>query len=79
MKVEICSFSGYKIYPSRGKLYVRGDSKVRSLEGGQRGKGRVSLGERKSQEPSVWGDRVKEDDFSRPGSSWADFATLRSN
>lgn len=29
MKVEICSFSGYKIYPSRGKLYVRGDSKVR--------------------------------------------------
>ncbi|KAG9095485.1 60S ribosomal protein L24 [Ceratobasidium sp. 370] len=28
MKVEIDSFSGYKIYPSKGKLYVRGDSKV---------------------------------------------------
>ncbi|KAL7412471.1 60S ribosomal protein L24, partial [Mrakia frigida] len=28
MKVEICSFSGFKIYPSRGRLYVRGDSKV---------------------------------------------------
>ncbi|CDZ96242.1 60s ribosomal protein l24 [Phaffia rhodozyma] len=28
MKVEICSFSGYKIYPSRGRLYVRSDSKV---------------------------------------------------
>jgi hypothetical protein len=29
MKVELCNFSGYKIYPSKGKLYVRGDSKVR--------------------------------------------------
>ncbi|CAD6974290.1 unnamed protein product, partial [Tilletia controversa] len=28
MKVEICSFSLRKIYPGRGKLYVRGDSKV---------------------------------------------------
>ncbi|KAF8751510.1 ribosomal protein L24 [Rhizoctonia solani] len=28
MKVEIDSFSGRKIYPSKGKLYVRGDSKV---------------------------------------------------
>ncbi|KIY72310.1 hypothetical protein CYLTODRAFT_367885 [Cylindrobasidium torrendii FP15055 ss-10] len=28
MKVEIDSFSGYKIYPSKGKLFVRGDSKV---------------------------------------------------
>ncbi|TDL20359.1 hypothetical protein BD410DRAFT_751257 [Rickenella mellea] len=28
MKVEIDSFSGYKIYPSRGRLFVRGDSKV---------------------------------------------------
>jgi len=28
MKVELCNFSGYKIYPSKGKLYVRGDSKV---------------------------------------------------
>ncbi|GAB1521023.1 60S ribosomal protein L24 [Rhizoctonia solani] len=26
-KVEIDSFSGRKIYPSKGKLYVRGDSK----------------------------------------------------
>ncbi|TFY82897.1 hypothetical protein EWM64_g1116 [Hericium alpestre] len=28
MKVEIDSFSGYKIYPSRGRLFVRGDSKI---------------------------------------------------
>ena len=28
MKVEIDSFSNRKIYPSKGKLYVRGDSKV---------------------------------------------------
>ncbi|KIJ49205.1 hypothetical protein M422DRAFT_28173 [Sphaerobolus stellatus SS14] len=28
MKVEIDSFSGYKIYPSKGQLFVRGDSKV---------------------------------------------------
>ncbi|KAE8215418.1 hypothetical protein CF327_g1279 [Tilletia walkeri] len=28
MKVEICSFSLRKIYPGRGKLYVRGDSKT---------------------------------------------------
>jgi hypothetical protein len=28
MKTEICSFSGFKIYPGKGKLYVRGDSKV---------------------------------------------------
>ncbi|KZT53617.1 hypothetical protein CALCODRAFT_500946 [Calocera cornea HHB12733] len=28
MKVEIDSFSGFKIYPSKGKLFVRGDSKV---------------------------------------------------
>lgn len=28
MKVETCSFSQRKIYPSKGKLYVRGDSKV---------------------------------------------------
>ncbi|KAG6908860.1 hypothetical protein DXG01_003026 [Tephrocybe rancida] len=27
MKVEIDSFSGYRIYPSKGKLFVRGDSK----------------------------------------------------
>ncbi|KAI5118291.1 hypothetical protein M0805_003810 [Coniferiporia weirii] len=27
-KVEIDSFSGYKIYPSKGRLFVRGDSKV---------------------------------------------------
>jgi len=28
MKVEIDTFSGYKIYPSKGRIYVRGDSKV---------------------------------------------------
>ncbi|KZP10243.1 hypothetical protein FIBSPDRAFT_921324 [Athelia psychrophila] len=28
MKVEIDSFSGYRIYPSKGKIFVRGDSKV---------------------------------------------------
>jgi hypothetical protein len=28
MRVEKCDFSGYKIYPGRGKTYVRGDSKV---------------------------------------------------
>ncbi|KAG7561988.1 hypothetical protein FFLO_02543 [Filobasidium floriforme] len=28
MKVELCNFSGQKIYPSKGKIYVRGDSKV---------------------------------------------------
>jgi len=28
MKVEIDSFSGYRIYPSKGKLFVRADSKV---------------------------------------------------
>ena len=28
MRVERCDFSGAKVYPSRGKIYVRGDSKV---------------------------------------------------
>ncbi|PWN36550.1 uncharacterized protein FA14DRAFT_159043 [Meira miltonrushii] len=28
MKVETCAFSQRKIYPSKGKLFVRGDSKV---------------------------------------------------
>lgn len=28
MKLEIDSFSGAKIYPGRGRLFVRGDSKV---------------------------------------------------
>ncbi|CCX04775.1 ribosomal protein L24e-domain-containing protein [Pyronema domesticum] len=28
MKVELDSFSGRKIYPSKGKVFVRGDSKV---------------------------------------------------
>ena len=28
MRVERCDFSGYRIYPSKGKTYVRGDSKV---------------------------------------------------
>ncbi|KAI0821490.1 ribosomal protein L24e-domain-containing protein [Irpex lacteus] len=27
-KVEIDSFSGFRIYPSKGRLFVRGDSKV---------------------------------------------------
>ncbi|KAG8755988.1 60S ribosomal protein L24, partial [Serendipita sp. 396] len=27
-KVEIDTFSGYKIYPSKGRLFVRGDSRV---------------------------------------------------
>lgn len=35
MRVDKCDFSGYKVYPSRGKVYVRGDSKVRiDVEGG---------------------------------------------
>ncbi|ODV63862.1 60S ribosomal protein eL24 ASCRUDRAFT_99322 [Ascoidea rubescens DSM 1968] len=28
MKTEICAFSGSKIYPGRGILFVRGDSKI---------------------------------------------------
>ncbi|KAG6331306.1 hypothetical protein ID866_7785 [Astraeus odoratus] len=28
MKLEIDTFSGYRIYPSKGKLFVRGDSKI---------------------------------------------------
>lgn len=28
MKVEICAFSGNKIYPGRGRLYVRSDNRV---------------------------------------------------
>ncbi|KAJ3554002.1 hypothetical protein NM688_g3325 [Phlebia brevispora] len=28
MKVEIDSFSGFRIYPSKGRLFVRGDSKI---------------------------------------------------
>jgi len=28
MKVEIDSFSGYRIYPSKGRIFVRGDNKV---------------------------------------------------
>ncbi|KAI5477212.1 polysaccharide synthase Cps1p [Pseudohyphozyma bogoriensis] len=28
MKLEICNFSGYKIYPGKGRLYVKSDSKV---------------------------------------------------
>ncbi|KAJ1947195.1 60S ribosomal protein L24, partial [Linderina macrospora] len=26
--LEICSFSGYKIYPSRGRTFIRGDSRT---------------------------------------------------
>ena len=28
MRVDRCDFSGFKVYPSKGKTYVRGDSKV---------------------------------------------------
>ncbi|WVR08083.1 hypothetical protein IAU60_005129 [Kwoniella sp. DSM 27419] len=28
MRVDKCDFSGFKVYPSRGKVYVRGDSKT---------------------------------------------------
>ncbi|MEQ2234865.1 60S ribosomal protein L24 [Ilyodon furcidens] len=28
MKVELCSFSGYKIYPGHGRRYARIDGKV---------------------------------------------------
>ncbi|KAJ1992648.1 60S ribosomal protein L24 [Dimargaris cristalligena] len=28
MKLEICSFSGHKIYPGHGSLYVRADNRV---------------------------------------------------
>ncbi|PVU96647.1 hypothetical protein BB561_001041 [Smittium simulii] len=28
MKLEICSFSGGKIYPGRGRVFVRGDSRT---------------------------------------------------
>uniref|UniRef100_A0A2K5QZG7 Large ribosomal subunit protein eL24 n=1 Tax=Cebus imitator TaxID=2715852 RepID=A0A2K5QZG7_CEBIM len=28
MKVELCSFSGYKIYPGHGRRYARTDGKV---------------------------------------------------
>ena len=31
VKLEIDTFSGYKIYPSKGKLFVRGDGKVNHL------------------------------------------------
>lgn len=30
-KLEIDTFSGYKIYPSKGKLFVRGDGKARTF------------------------------------------------
>merc|ERR1712025_721419 len=28
MKIELCSYSGYKIYPSRGRTLVKSDGKV---------------------------------------------------
>ncbi|KAI9322556.1 ribosomal protein L24e-domain-containing protein [Dichotomocladium elegans] len=28
MKLEICSFSGHKIYPGKGKVFVRSDSRT---------------------------------------------------
>lgn len=30
MKVELCSFSGYKIYPGHGRRYARTDGKVKA-------------------------------------------------
>ncbi|CEI99906.1 Putative 50S ribosomal protein L24e [Rhizopus microsporus] len=30
MKLEICSFSGHRIYPAKGKTYVRVDSRLSS-------------------------------------------------
>ncbi|GMK55343.1 hypothetical protein CspeluHIS016_0203990 [Cutaneotrichosporon spelunceum] len=33
MRVDRCDFSGYKVYPSRGKVYVRGDSKTFRFSG----------------------------------------------
>lgn len=39
MKIELCAFSGAKIYPGRGRLYVRSDNRVSWLndaaEGGE--------------------------------------------
>jgi hypothetical protein len=29
MRVDRCDFSGYRVYPGKGRVYVRGDSKVR--------------------------------------------------
>ncbi|KAJ2778884.1 60S ribosomal protein L24, partial [Coemansia interrupta] len=28
LRLEICSFSGYKIYPSRGRTFIRGDGRT---------------------------------------------------
>merc|ERR1711997_928070 len=28
MKIELCSYSGYKIYPSKGRTFVKADGKV---------------------------------------------------
>ncbi|KAI9005045.1 ribosomal protein L24e-domain-containing protein [Hyaloraphidium curvatum] len=28
MKLELCNFSGYKIYPGKGRTFVRGDSRT---------------------------------------------------
>ncbi|KAI9097361.1 ribosomal protein L24e-domain-containing protein [Phlyctochytrium arcticum] len=28
MKIELCNFSGFKIYPGHGKIFVKGDSRV---------------------------------------------------
>jgi len=35
MKVELDSFSSRKIYPSKGKLFVRGDSKIFRFQNGK--------------------------------------------
>lgn len=32
MKVELCAFSGNKIYPGKGRLYVRSDNRVSDSE-----------------------------------------------
>ncbi|KAJ2001508.1 60S ribosomal protein L24 [Coemansia thaxteri] len=28
MKLEVCSFTGYKVYPSRGRTFIRGDGRT---------------------------------------------------
>jgi ribosomal protein L24E len=28
MRVDRCDFSGFRVYPAKGRTYVRGDSKV---------------------------------------------------
>lgn len=41
MRVDRCDWSGFKVYPSRGKVYVRGDSKVRIDHKAKKGRNRI--------------------------------------